>query len=166
MFDTIQQKVFWSTISIWYWISFPILWFNFLWFEFILYFIFILIDRNTWISAAKKKQKVYSKIEREWLEKKMQLMILLGTFIIITSWLNQTLWITSYFIWLIPHFFWWYLILAEFKSIIENYSVIFEWTKHEKFFNILNYLTKKIFNLSLEKLKEISERKIDEKFNK
>ena len=164
--ETAAQKMIWTILVVWYWITLPIFWIEFLWFLFVLYFIFISLDYLTWYTAARRVSKVYSKIEREWLMMKLQILMLIWVSIIVVWWLNYSLWIASIFIWLVTHFFIWYFILAEFKSILENYVVIFKWTKHEKFFKLLDYLVTKLFNTSLDKLKEVSERKIEEKFNK
>jgi hypothetical protein len=65
----------------------------------------------------------------------------------------------------LPHMFIIIFTFWEFISSLENLSVIFAWKKEGKIFNLLSFLTKKVFNSSLDKVKEYSEKKINEKFD-
>ena len=147
-------------------VTLPIFGIRLLVFELIVYTLFIFLDWYSWYRAAKKLWKVYSKIEREWFQEKLQIFCLIWASIVVVWWLNETLWIDYWVLWMIPQLFLLWFISAELKSIMENYVVIFNWTKYSRIFIILDFMVQKIFNSSLDKLKEIWEEKIKKKFNK
>jgi hypothetical protein len=91
--------------------------------------------------------------------------------LILVFFLLYLVWIITYYfpsadyLLIIPMMFIIGYIYWEIISIFENYSVIFEWTRDWIWYNLISYLTNKIFNLSIDKLKEVTQKKIDEKFN-
>lgn len=171
------SKLSWSVFIV-SWITIPLYWVEVLILSLLTYLAIIWLDILTWFLAGRKKQKVRSCTFIEWLIKKMINFLMIWLFVMFSIWLNKVMghsfiiniWSLEIdliiLIWLIPHFFLVLLWLWEFISLLENLSVIY-WDKKEwKIYNTLRFLIRKLFNSSIDKIKEYSEKKIDDKFNK
>lgn len=152
-------------------------WMELLTLSFILYIIQVSIDAITWFRAARKQKKVLSWISIQWVIDKFTIFLFWGLLIWISSIVYSIVWEykieiiwyyikLSYVILFIPHLFGVLINFGEFISIVENMSIIFKDKKEWTIFKCLEFISKKIFNTSLEVLTSIVEKKIDKKFEK
>lgn len=136
-------------------------------FLFALIFVYItaaVLDFLTWTLASRKRKLILSSTNTNGLTKKA-LNLILVFFLLYLVWIITYYFPSADYLLIIPMMFIIGYIYWEIISIFENYSVIFEWTRDWIWYNLISYLTNKIFNLSIDKLKEVTQKKIDEKFN-
>lgn len=167
-----ESKVLWTTFVI-AWITFPIYWLKILILALLLYLIMQVADIITWYISARKRWAIASWIIREWLVNKFTLLIWVMLAITITIFLTTALqwaWLTifwikiCYLIALFPLVTTILFIYMEFLSILENLAYIFKWTRQGKLFSVISFLWNKLFNVSIDKLANTAEKKIDSKF--
>lgn len=162
--EAVQSKLMWTIL--WSWIiSLPIYGLSTIKSMLVLFLLIECFDILTWYLSGRKLKQVLSKTWINWLIKK-SLIFCLITLVIVAVWSLKTTWIieNDYF-WLIPIIFIWIFSYFWIISVLENLSIIF-WDSNEwKLFKILNYLCQLLFNLSLDKLKTITEEKLLNKFN-
>lgn len=132
------------------------------------YIIQIIFDYILWVTSARQKQQLSSKVNISWTFMKWLILLFILTITIFIFWISLILsldWNTYLMFTLIPSIFMTLFCLWEFTSMIENLSVIFTNKKSWAIFKVLNYISEKIFNLTLDKLKEKTEQKIENKIN-
>ena len=162
--EIIQSKLMWTILGSWV-ITLPVYWLEALKSMFIAYLLIEAFDVLTWIVSARKLKQITSKAWINWLIKKWVLLCFLALIIVAVWSLRSTLIITNNYFWLIPIVFVWLFSYFGIISILENLSIIF-WDSNEwKLFKVLNYLCQLLFNLSLDKLKIMTEEKLKNKFN-
>lgn len=127
------------------------------------YMIAAMLDYTTWVLSSRKRKIILSSTNTNGLTKKA-LNLILVFFLLYLVWVVTYYFPIAEYLLIVPMAFLIWYIYWEIISIFENYSVIFEWTRDWVWYNLISYLTSKIFNLSIDKLKEITEKKIDEKF--
>ena len=130
-----------------------------------IYLMMIIFDTVTGVMLARQKWTISSKINITWSTKKITIIMFILLLLSLTSCITQFTNLENNFVWLIPHFFLLLFMFWEFISICENMAWIFTNKNSWKIFMILNYLSTKIFNLTLDKLKEKTENKIENKIN-
>ena len=162
--EAINNKLTW--VLIWGWIiTLPIYWLQVVIFLFIFLCLLQLLDTITGYISARKIKIVTSKIWTDGMIKKSLIFLLLIILLIWVWGLKSTWLITSNILGIIPIVFIIWFCYMECVSIFENLSVIFWDSREGKLFKILADLSSYLFNVSLDKLKEITENKIKEKFN-
>ena len=162
--EIIQSKLMWTIL--WSWIiTLPIYGLSTINSMMIIFLFIEWFDVITWYLSARKLQQILSKTWTNWLIRKSLLFCLISL-IILAVWSLKTTWIIeSDYFWLIPIGFIWIFSYFWVISILENLSIIF-WDSNEwKLFKVLNYLCQLLFNLSLDKLKIMTEEKLKNKFN-
>lgn len=162
--EAINNKITWGII--WGWvITLPIYGFQVVLFLFIFLCLLQLVDTITGYISARKLKIITSKIGTDWLIKK-SLIFLLLTILLIWVWGLKSTWlVTSDILWIIPIVFISWFCYMECISILENVSVIFWESRQWKLFKILANLSNYLFNASIDKVKEVTEKKINDKFN-
>lgn len=163
--EIINNKIVWTFIWSWV-IIFPIFWIELI--LVLLMFLLILqtIDFLTGYISARQKWFVNSKIWINWMIKK-SLIYLIPLVLITWVWVIKYSWlIQNDYIWLIPLVFLCIFCYLELISIFENFAVIFWNSKQWKIFSVLANLSNLLFNISLDKIKENTEKRIKNKFNK
>ena len=113
-----------------------------------------------------KKKAVSSMIGINGLMKKMLLLMFVLTMVLLVWATQSSFGDLHMLVAIVPHLFIWLFIILELISIVENSAVIFGDSRHWMVFSLLDSLSKKVFNLALEKLKEKGEQKIKDKFDK
>ncbi len=173
--ESTTVKLTW-TIYLLSWITIPIYGVEIL-ILFTLYYVASMgLDIVWWYLAARLRKKVLSKTFIEWILLKWFILCFILLLVFISIAVTKVLWdykvILFWYnlhvaacVWLIPHMF---IILFSFWeniSFIEKLSIIYKWTKQWTIFNILNFLSNKLYNSSLDYLQDNIEKKIDNKFN-
>ncbi len=167
-----ESKIVWTTFVI-AWLTIPIYWIEVLILALFLYLIVQLIDIISWYIAARKRQAIASGIIREWLVSKFTLLVWIMLAISITIFLTTALqglnltifWFPiCYIIAIFPLATTTLFIYMEILSILENLSYILKGTRQWKLFWVISFLWNKLFNVSIDKLSETAEKKIDAKF--
>lgn len=158
------NKLAWSILWI-FWISLPIFWYKVVVLAFISLVVIQFFDFLTWFLAARKQKAVTSKIWINWMIKKTLIVLLCMVLLFWASGLKASWVINNDIVGYIPLIAFCIFIFFDIISIFENLTVIFWDSREWKFFKLLSSLTNMIFNLSLDKLKEISEQKIQDKLN-
>lgn len=163
--QAVQSKITWSII----WggmIALPVYGIEVIRIFFTFYLILQLFDFATWYLSARKLSLVTSQIWINGAIKKILLVCLL-TLVLISVWGLKTTWIIDNdYIWLLPLWLLGVFIFFEIVSIFENLAVTFWDSREWKLFNTLAYLSNLLFNMSIDKLKSMTENKIQDKFNK
>ena len=160
-----EKILTWGTITLLWWLTLPIFWIQALLYFAFIYWIICLMDLIFWRFAARKQKKVCSSVWIEGMLKKTWIFILFLLSILIV-------WATQYVFWANISIFIGYIPLSiiiifsvlEILSIFESVSILYKWSKQGRIFQLLNYLSEKIFNLGVDKLQEIWEKKINKKF--
>lgn len=159
------NKLSWTILAV-IWVSFPIFGYKIITFLFIALVALQIFDFLTGYLSARKQKMITSKIGINGAIKKSLITIICMVVIAWSSWLKMSESISSDIIWIIPIVTLWLFIFFEIISIFENLTVIFWSSSREwKLFSILSYLTNLFFNLSVDKLKSVTESKIKEKFD-
>lgn len=121
------------------------------------------LDYITWLLASRKRKIILSSTNTNGITKKW-LNLILVFFLLYLVWVITYYFPIAEYLLILPMMFVIGYIYWEIISIFENYSIIFEWTRDWMWYKLISYLTSKIFNLSIDKLRDITEKKIDEKF--
>lgn len=121
------------------------------------------LDYVTWLLASRKRKIILSSTNTNGITKKW-LNLILVFFLLYLVWVITYYFPIAEYLLILPMMFVIGYIYWEIISIFENYSIIFEWTRDWMWYKLISYLTSKIFNLSIDKLRDITEKKIDEKF--
>lgn len=121
------------------------------------------LDYITWLLASRKRKIILSSTNTNGITKKW-LNLILVFFLLYLVWVITYYFPIAEYLLIIPMAFVIGYIYWEIISIFENYSIIFEWTRDWMWYKLISYLTSKIFNLSIDKLRDVTEKKIDEKF--
>lgn len=158
------NKLSWTILTI-IWVSFPIFGYKIITFLFIALVALQIFDFLTGYLSARKQKMITSKIGINGAIKKSLITIICMVVIAGSSGLKMSESISSDIIGIIPIITLWLFIFFETISIFENLTVIFWNSREGKLFSILSYLTNLFFNLSVDKLKSVTESKIKEKFD-
>lgn len=158
------NKLAWTIVGV-FGASLPIFGYQVVIFAFLSLCVIQLLDFLTWFIAARKQKAITSKIWINWMIKKSLIIILCMVLLFGVSWLKGTGAIENNVIGYVPLWAICIFIFFDIISIFENLTVIFWDSREWKFFKLLSSLTNMIFNLSLDKLKEVSEKKIQDKLN-
>lgn len=114
-----------TILSILYWITLPIYWYNIFVFLIIIHILLELLDFITWYLSARKVWVVSSSIGVNWFIKKILKFSVILLVVVIICWAYQVWIFTSAAILLIPHFFIGVFIFLELISLTENLSIIY-----------------------------------------
>ena len=167
-------KLTW-TLYLLSWITIPIYWVEVLWLFVLYYIMSIVLDITSWFIAARTRRKILSKTFLEWLMLKWFILCFILLLVWMSIWVTTLLWnYTMQLFWynihiascigLVPHIFIAFFSFWENISFIENLAIIYKWTKQWLVFNVLSFLSNKLYNSSLEYLQENIEKKIDFNF--
>lgn len=158
------NKLAWTIVWV-FGASLPIFWYQVVIFAFLSLCVIQLLDFLTWFIAARKQKAITSKIWINGMIKKSLIIILCMVLLFGVSGMKWTGVIENDIVGYVPLWAICIFIFFDIISIFENLTVIFWDSREWKFFKLLSSLTNMIFNLSLDKLKEVSEKKIQDKLN-
>lgn len=162
--ELIHNKISWTFLWLWL-IAFPIFWIELLWILTIMFSLLQTIDFLTGYIASRRYWMINSRIWFDWMIRKSLIYIIL---LVLISWVGILKYsgvVENNYIWLIPIWFLCVFSYLEIVSIFENFSVIFGNSKEWVIFKFLSNITNLLFKVSLDKLKENTEKRIQEKFN-